>query len=88
MLNISTEAWIQIAVITVGWIVTVVKIDGRLKSVEKDIKEVASLARWRERFEERVQMLRRDIDEMRHFRGFVRPPHPTDGEDFPELPPR
>ena len=65
------ESWVQIAVIAAGWVVTVAKIDGRLQNVEKDIKYVSDLTRWRERIEERLVILRRDIDEMRHLRGFV-----------------
>lgn len=62
---------IEIGVIGVGWIVTIVKIDQRLKSVEKDIKDVISLMKWRERMEERTDTLRRDVDDLRRGKGFV-----------------
>jgi hypothetical protein len=63
---------IEIAVIGGGWIVTIVKIDGRLKGVERDLKDVISLIKWRERMEERIITLRRDLDELRRGRGFIR----------------
>jgi hypothetical protein len=62
---------IKIVLIAGGWIVTIVKIDGRLKSVEKDIKEVTTLVKWRERLEERVMNIRRDVDDLRRRRGFI-----------------
>jgi hypothetical protein len=76
---------IKVVVLVVGWTVTIVKIDSRLKNVEKDIKgvtgelkEVSQLSRWRERMEERITTQRRDIDELRHGRGFIR--NGVDGE--------
>lgn len=69
---------IKIVVLIVGWVVTIVKIDGRLKNVEKDIKEVTALSRWKERIEERIITQRRDIDELRRGRGFIR--NGVDGE--------
>jgi hypothetical protein len=69
--GITINTLIEVAVIGGGWVVTIVKIDSRLKSVEKDIREMTSLVRWRERVEERLQTQRRDIDELRHLRGFV-----------------
>lgn len=76
--GVALGDWIKIIVIAGGWIITVVKIDSRLKSVERDIKEVTQLVRWRERMEERVQTLRRDYDELRRGRGFIR--NGVDGE--------
>ena len=76
--DVALGDWIKIVVIAGGWIITVVKIDSRLKSVEKDIKDVTQLVRWRERMEERVQMMRRDLDELRRGRGFIR--NSIDGE--------
>lgn len=63
---------IEIVVIGGGWVATIIKIDSRLKSVEKDIKDVISLVKWRERMEERIITLRRDLDELRRGRGFIR----------------
>jgi|ERR1700733_2475943 len=70
---------IKVMVLVVGWTITIVKIDNRLKNVEKDIrgvtndlKEVSQLSRWRERMEERMNTHRRDIDDMRRGRGFIR----------------
>ena len=63
---------IEIVVIGGGWVATIIKIDSRLKSVEKDIKDVISLIKWRERMEERISTLRRDLDELRRGRGFIR----------------
>lgn len=70
--------WLKIGAIIVGWIITVVKIDGRLKIVENDIKSVTSLTLWRERIEERILVLRRDYDELRRGRGFIK--EEMDGE--------
>ena len=63
---------IEIVVIGGGWVATIIKIDSRLKSVERDIKDVISLIKWRERMEERIITLRRDLDELRRGRGFIR----------------
>jgi hypothetical protein len=63
---------IEIVVIGGGWVATIIKIDSRLKSVERDIKDVISLIKWRERMEERISTLRRDLDELRRGRGFIR----------------
>jgi hypothetical protein len=63
---------IKIVVLVVGWVVTIVKIDGRLKNVEKEIKDVTALTRWKERIEERIITQRRDIDDLRRGRGFIR----------------
>ena len=71
MIDFSVRDIVEIALIGGGWIATIIKIDSRLKSVEKDIREVISLTKWRERMEERVLTLRRDMDELRHGRGFV-----------------
>ena len=76
--DVALGDWIKIVVIAGGWIITIVKIDSRLKSVEKDIKDVTQLVRWRERMEERAQMMRRDLDELRRGRGFIR--NGIDGE--------
>jgi hypothetical protein len=70
--GVSFNTLIEIAVIGGGWIVTIVKIDSRLKNVERDIRSVTLLSQWRERMEERALTLRRDVDELRHGRGFVR----------------
>jgi hypothetical protein len=70
--TISMGTVIEIGSFAVGWIVTIVKIDTRLKSVERDIKEVTQLTRWRERMEERMLTMRRDVDDLRHGRGFVK----------------
>lgn len=69
---------IKIVVIVGGWIITIVKIDGRLRNVEREIKDVTTLVRWRERLEERVSNMRRDVDELRRGRGFIR--EEIDGE--------
>lgn len=66
----------EIAAIGGGWVATIVKLDGRLKAIERDFKDVLSLTRWRERMEERTQGMRREIDELKHGQGFVR----IDGE--------
>lgn len=79
LLDFSVRDVIEIAVIAGGWIATIVKIDSRLKSVEKDMREVLALTKWRERMEERMLGLRRDVDEMRHGRGFVRGEYTWDG---------
>lgn len=76
--DVSAADWLKIAIIVVGWIVTIVKIDGRLKIVENDIKSVTSLTLWRERIEERIMVLRRDYDELRRGRGFIK--EDMDGE--------
>lgn len=70
--SLSLEYVIQVGVIAAGWIVTIVKIDGRLKSVEAQIKDVIALTRWRERMEERMLTLRRDVERLRQGRGFIR----------------
>lgn len=70
--NLSLEYVVQVGVIAAGWIVTIVKIDGRLKSVEAQIKDVIALTRWRERMEERMLTLRRDVERLRQGRGFIR----------------
>ena len=75
--TISLGTVLEIGAFCVGWIVTISKIDTRLKSVERDIREVAQLTRWRERMEERMLTMRRDVDDLRHGRGFVKePPEP------------
>src|ERR1700722_19149897 len=64
--------WIKIIVIAGGWIITIVKIDGRLKSVEKDIKDVTQLVRARESMEERVTNIQRNYDDLRRGHGWIR----------------
>ena len=76
--NISIGNILEIAVLAGGWIITVVKIDSRLKSVERDIKEVTTLTKWRERFEERMMFIRRDVDDLRRGKGFIQ--EELDGE--------
>ncbi len=71
-LEISLGDVIKILVLVGGWLITIVKIDGRLRNVEKDIKEVTTLVRWRERLEEQVKNIRRDVDDLRRGRGFIR----------------
>lgn len=87
MWDVSIRDIVEIALIGGGWVATIVKIDSRLKSVEKDIREVISLTKWRERMEERMLGLRRDVDEMRHGRGFVRGEYNLDGAVGREPPP-
>lgn len=77
--GVTTNTILEVAVIGGGWIATFVRFDGRLKSMEEKISamelkinEVTSLSRWRERMEERSLTLRRDLDELRHGRGFIR----------------
>ena len=69
---------IEIIVIGGGWIATIVKLDGRLKSVEKEIVNVVAIARWKERTDERIFYVRRDIDDLRRGRGWVQ--RDLDGE--------
>jgi hypothetical protein len=79
MLDFTVRDIVEIALIGGGWVATIVKIDSRLKSVEKDIREVISLTKWRERMEERVLNLRRDVDDMRRGRGVVVGEYDRDG---------
>lgn len=69
---------VEILTIIIGWVVLITKIDTRLKGVEKDVKDVVSLIKWRERVDERILMIRRDIDELRRGHGYIK--RDIDGE--------
>lgn len=73
VLDISTGDLIKIFIFLSVWIGTFVRMDMRLRNLESDIKQVVDLAKWRERLEERVLILRRDIDELRHGKGYIMP---------------
>jgi len=69
--GVTINTVIEVSVLAGGWIFTYAKMDSRLKNVEKDIKEVTSISRWRERMEERSLTLRRDLDELRRGKGWI-----------------
>ncbi len=83
--TISVGTLIEVVVLVAGWTATVTKINGRLKVVENnqekhDVKlnALTNISNLQARFDERMASVRRDIEELKRGRGFIK--HELEGE--------
>lgn len=77
--TISIGTLIEIVVLVSGWAVTVTKISGRLKAVEINqekhdgkLDNLSKISDMQSRFDERMAAVRRDVDDLKRGRGFIR----------------
>lgn len=77
--TISIGTMIEVVILVAGWTATVTKINGRLKTVESNqekhdtkLDNLAKISDMQSRFDERMAAVRRELDDLKRGRGFIR----------------
>jgi len=83
--NITLGNIIEIAILAGGWIITITSINSRLKTVEANqekhdvkLENLSKITNMQARFDERMSAIRRDLDDLKRGRGFIK--HDVEGE--------